>query len=647
MPSISKHPMLLRSTVPGEVPRINGAFTNEYALELEDLIARPLIEWVHPDDRQALQHVLDTGEGEVLARHLTGQDDWRMLRWRVKTDDGRTVALAMSHGANQETVKVPEPHTKRKSTLTETLESMVHIVESKADGCRCSILLVESDGEHVSVGAGPSMPEEYNLKVQGLRIGPTVGSCGTAAFWNVPVVVENIAEDSLWKDLREAAKIAGVAACWSVPVTGSTGDDVLGAMALYKDEPSAPGIHDMELLEISARMVGLAIERARLEEQLREATKTEAIGVLAGGIAHDFNNLMSAVMGNAEIAEMEIADDSPARIYLERIISTSVAASDLCKQMLAYAGRGSSSKEALDANLLVKELGDLMTAAISKKVTMSFELADSPLGVIGDQSHLRQVFMNLMTNASDAIENEVGSISVETRSVSLDREHIEQLHSYPRLKPGDYVRVRITDTGVGMSPDTRAKIFDPFFTTKATGHGLGLAAVLGIVKSHKGAISVESEEGVGTAFSVWLPLVSLAPERETASSSTAVAPQSARILVADDVQSVRMVTASMLESAGYTVVEVEDGQEAVEVFRRDPEAFDCVLLDLNMPKLDGEEAFAELQGIRSDVRVILNSGFTEEEMLTRFQGAGLAGVIHKPAPMAVLLEKVEKALTKA
>ena len=182
------------------------------------------------------------------------------------------------------------------------------------------------------------------MRSRGCELGRQWGRVERRHSWNVPVVVENIAEDSLWKDLRGAAEIAGVGCCWSVPVTGATGEEVLGAMALYKNEPGAPGPHDMELLEISARMVGLAIEHDRLEQQLREATKMEAIGVLAGGIAHDFNNMMSAVMGNAEITTSALPQESPVRVNLDRIVSTCVAASDLCKELLAYAGRGNSVK---------------------------------------------------------------------------------------------------------------------------------------------------------------------------------------------------------------------------------------------------------------------------------------------------------------
>ena len=646
MASISKQPMLLRSTDPSEAPRINPAFTEEYGLSVEDLISKPLIDWVHPDDRPELQHLLDIGDGEILARHLTKDDDWQMLRWRVSTDQGRTVVMAQSHCVDKVRANLPAFRNKSKSSLIETLETMVHVVESKVDGCRCSILLIESDGEHVAVGAGPSMPAEYNRAVQGLRIGPTVGSCGTAAYWNVPVIVENIYEDPLWVDLREAAKIAGVSACWSVPVTGSTGDEVLGAMALYSDEPASPDPYDMELLEIAARMVGLAIEHDRMEAQLREATKAEAIGVLAGGIAHDFNNLMAAVMGNAELANISIPEDSRARVHLERIVSSSDAAADLCKQMLAYAGRGSSSKEFIDCIGLVKALGDLMLAALSKKVSISFEMHESPLGVFADPSHLRQVFMNLMTNASDAIGSKEGRIVVGAQPVTLGQDVADLIQSYPRLKPGDYVHIWVSDTGEGMSPETRTKIFDPFFTTKQTGHGLGLAAVMGIVRSHKGALSVESELGVGSKFSVWLPLESLEGECSAGETSNDFTPAGKRILVADDEKALRLVIVAMLETAGYEVVEVEDGQEVVDAFRADPNGFDCVLLDLNMPKLDGEEVFSQLQQIRSDVRVILNSGFTEEEMLERFHGAGLAGILNKPVPMNVLLKTVENAISR-
>ena len=233
----------------------------------------------------------------------------------------------------------------------------------------------------------------------------------------------------------------------------------------------------------------------------------EAVGVLAGGIAHDFNNLLTAVMGNAELAGMDLAEDAAAMSNLDMIVKSCVVASDLCGQMLAYAGRGSSLKESIDCNSLVKEISDLLVAGLSKKVTLEFDLHDAPLGIVADRNHMRQVIMNMITNASDAIDTNSGRIVVGTEPVALAREELDALKAYPRLAPGEYMRIRVSDDGAGMDEATQAKIFDPFFTTKSTGHGLGLAAVIGIVRAHNGAISVDSTPGKGTTFSIWLPRV--------------------------------------------------------------------------------------------------------------------------------------------
>lgn len=519
---------------------------------------------------------------------------------------------------------------------------MALIVEAKNPGMRCSILLVDARQECVTVGAGPSLPPEYNAAVEGLRIGPAVGSCGTAAFWNVPVVVEDIASDTLWAELRDAAALAGVLACWSHPITSTTGD-VLGAMALYSTEPSAPARHQMDGLEIAARMVGLAVERERLEEQLRETAKTEAITVLAGGIAHDFNNLLAAVLGNAELALMTLPPGAEAAALLQKIVTASVSAHDLCNQMLAYAGRGSSSTETLECNAMARELGGLLAVTLSKKATLEYDLHDGPLGVLADRSQLGQVVMNLIRNASEAVGDHAGRVVIGSTTVTCGGAEPQATHSNAALEPGEYVRLWVHDTGPGMTAETRARIFDPFFTTKTTGRGLGLAAVQGIVRAHDGAIDVESTEGVGTTVSVLLPRVPLPLDGAPATAEGTVA-RSARLLLVDDEPAVRAVLADVLESAGYGVLLARDGQEALDVFREQPDSIDCVLLDLSMPKLGGDEVFHELRKLRPDVRVILSSGFSEQEMLDRFQGAGLAGVLQKPARMHVLLAKVADAL---
>jgi len=647
MLSISALPMVLWSTGPSGLLRASRTFSEQLGLTARELAARPLLEWIHRDDRSGLEERLQAGEGCVCARHRTKEGDWMPFDWRVRQGADGVVALGQ---LQQESDAYLIPRASRRfgphATLAETLEAMVYIVEAKNPGKRCSILLVDDKHERVTVGAGPSLPTEYNAAVEGMRIGPSVGSCGTAAYWNIPVVVEDIARDPLWKDLRDVAAIAGVSACWSCPVTTLEGE-VLGAMALYDTQPCAPTNCEMDGLEVAARMVGLAVERHRLEEQLRHAAKMEAIGVLAGGIAHDFNNLLSVVLGNAELAMEEVPEGADAKQRLQEIVAASMGATDFCNQMLAYAGRGTLSTERIECNALVREIGGLLHVALSKKATLVYELHDAPLGVLADRNQLRQVIMNLVTNASEALGDREGRIVISSALRSWRSDEPGSHRWNVSLEPGQYVEVTVRDTGAGMCSETQAKIFDPFFTTKQTGRGLGLAAVQGIVMGHGGAITVESELGVGTSFTVLLPRVSLSTEAPMSTSGARGLAATARVLVVDDEPKVREVLTDILEHAGYTVIGARDGQEAVDVFRAEHEAIDCVLLDLSMPKLDGEEVYREMVKIQSDVRVILSSGFAEQEIMDRFRDAGLeglAGIIQKPTQMRTLLARVAAAL---
>lgn len=636
----SNPPFVVRTSERGDT-RVSRTFTERMGLTGDDLAQRPFLDWIHPDDHAAARPVLEAGHGRFVARHRTADDAWCSFEWRVKGDAAGLHVLGQLH--DDEPAELPDPSgppASEQESLGRMLERMARVVESKNPGMRCSILLVDKSGSRVTVGAGPSLPAEYNAAVEGLQIGPRVGSCGTAAYWNVPVVVEDIARDPLWGELRETAALAGVAACWSQPVRSASGD-VLGAMALYDDKPGAPAAHQMAGLEIAARMVGLAIERERLEAKLRESAKVEAVGVLAGGLAHDFNNLLAVVLGNAELAMMDLDEDSARFGNLQKIVSATDSATALCNQMLAYAGRGVRSIETVDCSYVIEDLSDLLRVIVPKKVSLTYRLAED-LGVVGDRSQLRQVFMNLITNAAEAIGDAAGNISVRTQKRTLTEQDIARSGAH-ELVPGDHVEIEVVDDGCGMTPATQAKIFDPFFSTKGEGRGLGLAALTGIVKSHEGALLLESQPGAGTKFTVLLPWVPLAHESNGVDVRGEAAPER-RILVVDDEPGVAEVVSGMLRSEGMQVVVAHSGVRAIEIFRREVDAIDCVLLDLSMPELGGEEVFEELRKIRADVPVVLSSGFTEQEVLDRFQGVGLTGVVQKPARRAILVSRICEAI---
>jgi PAS domain S-box-containing protein len=387
-------------------------------------------------------------------------------------------------------------------------------------------------------------------------------------------------------------------------------------------------------------------ERAALGRKLQQTQKLESLGVLAGGIAHDFNNLLTGILGNANLARVESPAGSPALPYLDQIEQICLRAAELCKQMLAYAGKGRFVVEGLDLNRVVADVTHLLQVSISKAAVLKFGLTPRLPPVRADASQLRQVVMNLVINASEAVGDKGGVITLSTGVVRADRDYLRDALLDPDLPAGDYVALVVSDDGPGMTEEVRAKIFDPFFTTKFTGRGLGLAAVQGIVRGHKGALKVSSESGRGTTFTVLFPRAEGAVE---AAAPAAEGPAEGwrgegTVLVADDEEPVRGVAAHMLESLGFRVVLAADGQEAVARFRADPFAYRLVLLDLTMPRLGGEEVFRELRQLRPDVRVLLMSGYTEQEVTTRFAGQGLAGFLQKPFQMATLQAKVRQIL---
>jgi len=660
--------------------------------------------------------------------------------------------------------------------LSEVLDDLVCAIQRHMPGMLGSILLLDEAGKYLIHGAAPDLPTAYCKAIDGVKIGPCVGSCGTAAYRKERVIVADIATDPLWADYKELALQHGLAACWSQPIKDAD-ELVLGTFAMYHRQPCAPEARDILLIEragaLAANVIrrrrdeqetlrlaailevspdfvamfdvngkttfvnkagrkimgfgededlsGLSIadyhppevaqhltenalpvlrdagglwhgqtvflsrngreyitdqvllahrdktggithyatvardiskritaeqERQQMQSQMEHAQRLESLGVLAGGIAHDFNNILTAIMGNAAMAErkaLKNPHDMPK--YLGNIVESSEKAAELCKQMLAYSGKGRFVVKAIDLSEMVESITKLLGISIAKGVVLKYHLTEQLPAVEADVAQLQQVIMNLVINASDAIGEKSGVISIATGVMQADSAYLTGTSLDDHLPAGRYVYLEISDTGCGMDKNTQAKLFEPFFTTKFTGHGLGMSAVLGIVRGHHGAIKVYSEPGRGTTFKVLLPI---STEQAEVISSQAVSNDdwggSGTILIVDDEKTIRETAAMMLEDMGFKTLTATDGIDGVRVYLKYQDDIVGVLMDMTMPKMDGKSCFTELRRINKQVKVILSSGYNEQEATSRFAGQGLAGFIQKPYTPDTLQMKMQQIL---
>ncbi len=387
--------------------------------------------------------------------------------------------------------------------------------------------------------------------------------------------------------------------------------------------------------------------RFHMDAQIQHAQKLESLGVLAGGIAHDFNNLLVGILGYADLALLTMAPNTPGREYINEVVKSAQRAAELCNQMLAYSGKGRFVIQSVDLSEIVQEMSHLLEVSISKKVTLRYRFSQTLPAVNVDVTQIRQVVMNLITNASDALGDTNGQITVTTDEVECDAAYLRKIAFEDTLPPGTYVCLEVSDTGCGMDRETIARIFEPFFTSKDTGRGLGLAAVMGIVRGHKGALNVYSEPGKGTTMKVLLP----ASEGEAISTRDALKAESdwrgeGTILIVDDEEMVVRMTVSLFQRGGYETLTAENGEEAVALYREHQEDIVGVLLDMTMPGMNGEETFTQLRRINPNVRVVLTSGYNEQEVTSSLAGKGLAGFIQKPYRADNLLATFHKVLGK-
>ena len=383
-------------------------------------------------------------------------------------------------------------------------------------------------------------------------------------------------------------------------------------------------------------------QRQLLERRIQETQKLESLGVLAGGIAHDFNNLLVGVLSNSELALEALSrapDQAPVAERIAAVRNSALHAAELTNQMLAYSGRGHFDVRPISLTEMIREMDHLLSASISKKARVHYQLTANLPAVQADVAQLRQVIMNLVTNASDALEDREGEVYVRT-GTEQRREVVSEVCGPVPLPPGPYAFLEVADDGCGMNEETKNRVFEPFFTTKFTGRGLGLAAVLGIVRGHKGAISVQSAPGGGTTFRVLLPASSSTVGASEAATGAVLKRGVGLVLLVDDEEAVRGLARRVLERGGYQVLEAANGEDALSALADHRASVRAVVLDLTMPGLGGEATLQRIRRDNPDLPVIVSSGYVPEEEGT------LAGVpfLAKPYRPSELVDAVKKAI---
>ncbi len=411
---------------------------------------------------------------------------------------------------------------------------------------------------------------------------------------------------------------------------------------------------DLEALEALAAAVVQVFLRKRAEqtvrageERLRKAQKMESIAVLAGGVAHDFNNLLVGVIGSASLATEMLPPASSAGSLLEQIMKSGERAADLTKQLLAYSGKGQFVIERINLSEVVRQVADLVRSTVPKKVAIQLDLDPGLPAIEADRSQIDQVLMNLVINAAEAIGDEVGLVLVQTGIQFVDERFTRELESAD-IPPGWYLFLEVRDNGCGMDEATKAKIFDPFFTTKFQGRGLGLAAVAGIVRGHKGGIRVRTAPGRGTSIRVLFPASDSqpAPARRLAEGREEGAHIRGTVLVVDDEELVRNTAKLALETRGCDVLTASSGVDAISVVEQNADRISVAILDFSMPGMSGQEVLTKLLAISPGLSVLISSGYTEADALRLFEGMPVTGFLQKPYTVRRLVERVATALRK-
>ena len=607
----------------GMLIKVNREWEKVTGYKYHKFEGKIIYDFLHPDDREkTIRAVKDISEGNAVKkftnRVLTREGQARILEWQASPHGNLVYAVARDITEKEAAEQAVR---KRENLLGKIFEVL-------------PVGLWITDREGRLISGNPA-----GIKIWGAEKKVGIDEYGVFRAWRLPSGEEIKPDEwALAKTIREGVTIKSelleiegfdrekrTILNSTAPVLDNDGN-VDGAIVVNQD------ITEVKKMEE---------ERIKLERQIQQTQKLESLGILAGGIAHDFNNILMAVLGHSELALDELSPSSPARRNIKEIEVASRRAAELCRQMLAYSGKATFFMEKVDLREMIEEMLHLLKTSISKKAILNLNLEKGLPPILADPSQIRQVLMNLIINASDAIDQRSGVITISLGAVKCGNDYLSSTELYEGLEPGLYVYIEVADTGCGMDSETVKHVFEPFYTTKFAGRGLGLAAVLGIVKAHKGSIQVYSELNKGTTFKLLFPAVTDNTGKSHDRPGEYELQEwkgSGVILIADDEESLRALGSSMLEHLGFKVLTASDGKEAVEIYTTYPGKIDVVILDLTMPHMDGSQALSELKRVDPEIKVVIASGYNKDDVCARFAGKNLCGVLQKPYSISKLRE---------
>ena len=603
----------------GYYKKLNKSWEKVLGYTVEELLLNPFIDLVHPDDREATIQVLDkltSGERVIYFenRYKSKHGTYKTLAWNANPiEDGKIYAAARDITEKKDTEAKLRKSEERYRTLFENATDIIQII--RPDG---QLLDVNSSW---CDALGYNLEEAKKLTVFDILDPECKDECVVNFSRALTKGTTGIVDTAFRTKDGEKVTLRGSANC------------------IYrKGKPSYVHcvFHDIT-------------ERMKLEDQLRQSQKMEAVGTMAGGIAHDFNNILTIIAGNTGLALDDIPADSPARRSIEKILKASIRATDLVSQILAFSRKEKKELIPIRPQVLIKETLKFLRSTTPTTISIVQSISNDCGKILADPTGLHQVTMNLFTNAVHALD-EKGEIIVKLQEVDLNSDDLKKfphITSFSVKTPGKYARLSVSDEGTGMDEKTIKRVFDPFYTTKEVGKGtgMGLSVVHGIVESHSGFMAVESKPGQGSTFSVFIPISEVEEEKLLETDTVEASPAGTeRILVVDDEKALLELAGRILKRLGYAVTSESSSIKALELFRTNPDQFDLVITDQSMPNMSGTELVAEILKISPDLPCILCSGFSSKVSEANVGEKGISKYLKKPYNKKILSEAVREVL---